>query len=87
MKKAIIGLAIAALGIIAPAHADASHPELTAWRCAYTGDANIGYATPSNFTALTVDGQLPNGQYCIVRTRIGPISGTWVRLGSVRLDP
>jgi len=85
MKRTIIGVAIAAVGIIGPAHADASHPELTAWRCAYTGDANVGYAIPSNITALTADVQLPTGQYCIVRTRIGPISGTWVRLGSVRL--
>jgi hypothetical protein len=83
MKKAIIGVAIVALGTIAPVHADASRPALAAWRCAYMGDANVGFAIPSNAAALTVDGHSPNDQSCKVQTKIGLISGTWVRLGSV----
>jgi hypothetical protein len=85
MKKMIIGVAIAALGIIGPSHANASGPGLTAWRCAYTGDANVGFAIPSSVAALTVDGRPPNDQSCDVQTKIGQISGTWVRLGSVPL--
>jgi hypothetical protein len=85
MKKTIIGFAIATLGIIGAARADASRLDPTAWRCAYTGDANVGYVVPSNVVALTVDGQPPNDQSCYVQTKFGRITGTWVRLGSVAL--